>query len=66
MSFGEEDKDDDYPGSIEPGKSGKTPMLESHSRDLTELAKREILDPIIGRDEEIERVSQILSRMKKK
>ena len=65
MSFGEEDKDDDYPGSIEPGKSGKTPMLESHSRDLTELAKREILDPIIGRDEEIERVSQILSRRKK-
>ena len=65
MSFGEEDKDDDYPGSIEPGKSGKTPMLGSHSRDLTELAKREILDPIIGRDEEIERVSQILSRRKK-
>ena len=65
MSFGEEDKDDDYPGSIEPGKSGKTPMLESHSRDLTELAKREILDPIIGTDEEIERVSQILSRRKK-
>jgi len=65
MSFGEEDKDDDYPGSASPGKSGKTPMLESHSRDLTELAKREILDPIIGRDEEIERVSQILSRRKK-
>ena len=65
MSFGEEDKDDDYSGSASPGKSGKTPMLESHSRDLTELAKREILDPIIGRDEEIERVSQILSRRKK-
>ena len=65
MSFGEEDKDDDYLGSITPGKSGKTPMLESHSRDLTELAKRELLDPIIGRDEEIERVSQILSRRKK-
>jgi len=65
MSFGEEDKDDDYPGSASPGKSGKTPMLESHSRDLTELAKRGLLDPIIGRDEEIERVSQILSRRKK-
>lgn len=65
MSFGEEDKDDDYLGSISPGKSGKTPMLESHSRDLTELARKELLDPIIGRDEEIERVSQILSRRKK-
>jgi len=65
MSFGEEDKDDDYLGSIPTSKSGKTPMIESHSRDLTELAKREILDPIIGRDEEIERVSQILSRRKK-
>ena len=65
MSFGEEDKDDDYLGSIPSGKTGKTPMLESHSRDLTELAKRELLDPIIGRDEEIERVSQILSRRKK-
>ena len=65
MSFGEEDKDDDYLESIPSGKSGKTPMLESHSRDLTELAKRGLLDPIIGRDEEIERVSQILSRRKK-
>ena len=65
MPFGEEDKDDDYLGSIPTSKSGKTPMIESHSRDLTELAKREILDPIIGRDEEIERVSQILSRRKK-
>jgi ATP-dependent Clp protease ATP-binding subunit ClpC len=64
MSFGEEDKDD-YLESIPSGKTSKTPMLESHSRDLTELAKRELLDPIIGRDEEIERVSQILSRRKK-
>lgn len=45
--------------------SGKTPVLDSYSRDLTEMAAKGQLDPIIGRDEEIERVSQILSRRKK-
>lgn len=65
MSFGDEDKDDDYLGGIGQGKSGKTPMLETHSRDLTDLARKGLLDPIIGRDEEIERVSQILTRRKK-
>jgi len=64
MSFGEEDNDD-YLGGTPQGKSGKTPMLESHSRDLTDLARKGLLDPIIGRDEEIERVSQILTRRKK-
>jgi ATP-dependent Clp protease ATP-binding subunit ClpC len=64
MSFGEEDNDD-YLGGTNQGKSGKTPMLESHSRDLTDLARKGLLDPIIGRDEEIERVSQILTRRKK-
>lgn len=44
---------------------GKTPVLDSYSRDLTEMAAKGQLDPIIGRDEEIERVSQILSRRKK-
>ena len=47
-------------------KSGsKTPTLDQYSRDLTEMAIRGELDPIIGREEEIERVSQILSRRKK-
>lgn len=45
--------------------SNKTPALDSYSRDLTEMAARGELDPIIGREEEIERVSQILSRRKK-
>ena len=44
---------------------GKTPILDQYSRDLTEMALKGELDPIIGRDEEIERVSQILSRRKK-
>jgi ATP-dependent Clp protease ATP-binding subunit ClpC len=46
-------------------KKSKTPALDHFGRDLTELARRGKLDPIIGRDSEIERVSQILSRRKK-
>jgi ATP-dependent Clp protease ATP-binding subunit ClpC len=42
-----------------------TPVLDSFSRDLTILATEGKLDPIVGRDSEIERVSQILSRRKK-
>jgi len=46
-------------------KKSKTPALDHYGRDLTELARRGRLDPIIGRSNEIERVSQILSRRKK-
>jgi len=46
-------------------KKSKTPALDHFGRDLTELARRGKLDPIIGRENEIERVSQILSRRKK-
>ncbi len=49
------------------GKSNKsrTPVLDNFGRDITKLASEGKLDPIIGRDTEIERVSQILSRRKK-
>jgi ATP-dependent Clp protease ATP-binding subunit ClpC len=43
----------------------KTPVLDNFGRDITRLAEMNSLDPIIGRDTEIERVSQILSRRKK-
>jgi ATP-dependent Clp protease ATP-binding subunit ClpC len=46
-------------------KSSKTPMIDSYGRDLTKLAEQYKLDPIIGREREIERLSQILSRRKK-
>ena len=39
--------------------------LEQYGRDLTELARRQKLDPVIGRDEEIRRVIQVLSRRTK-
>ena len=45
--------------------AGKTPVLDNFGRDLTELAEESELDPIIGREKEIERVAQVLSRRKK-
>lgn len=51
-------------GNLGTGKS-KTPTLDNFGRDLTALAKDGKLDPVIGREKEIERVSQILSRRKK-
>ncbi|MBP9864745.1 AAA family ATPase, partial [Patescibacteria group bacterium] len=49
--------------SAEP--EAKYQALEKYSRDLTELARQEKLDPVIGRDEEIRRVMQVLTRRKK-
>ena len=46
-------------------KRTKTPVLDNFGRDLTEMAENGKLDPVIGREKEIERVSQILSRRKK-
>ena len=47
------------------GSKSKTPVLDHFGRDLTRLARETKLDPIIGREMEIERVAQILSRRKK-
>jgi len=49
----------------ERGGKSKTPNLDHFSRDLTELARRGKLDPVIGRDAEIQRVMQILCRRTK-
>ena len=46
-------------------KKSKTPVLDNFGRDLTVLAEQDKLDPVVGREKEIERVSQILSRRKK-
>ena len=74
----QEEGDDDF--DDEKGKGGfgggtkskptstsksKTPVLDNFGRDITKLAEQDALDPIVGRDAEIERVSQILSRRKK-
>ncbi len=53
------------PSGAKPKKKSKTPALDSFGRDLTEMASQDELDPVIGRDKEIHRVVQILSRRKK-
>jgi ATP-dependent Clp protease ATP-binding subunit ClpC len=53
------------PSTPKGEKKSKTPALDHFCRDLTELARNGELDPTIGREEEIERVMEILSRRKK-
>ena len=71
-----EDDDDENSGASYTGGGGagakkqgesksKTPVLDNFGRDLTKMAEDGKLDPIVGREKEIERVSQILSRRKK-
>ncbi len=65
---GEYDEDDErnYRSSQQKGQpKSRTPVLDNFGRDITKLAEEGKLDPIIGREREIERVSQILSRRKK-
>ena len=53
------------PSGGKTNKKSKTPVLDNFGRDLTEMAEEGKLDPVVGREKEIERVSQILSRRKK-
>jgi ATP-dependent Clp protease ATP-binding subunit ClpC len=72
-TFSEEDSFDENIGNDKPAekikvksvKKTKTPVLDNFGKDLTLMAENGDLDPIVGRNEEIQRVSQILSRRKK-
>ncbi len=68
----DEEQNDSFTGGggaqKKPGDSNsksKTPVLDNFGRDLTKMAEDGKLDPVVGREKEIERVSQILSRRKK-
>ena len=70
----QEENDDDFDDEKKYSQSksrqggtakSKTPVLDNFGRDITRLAETGTLDPIVGREKEIERVSQILSRRKK-
>ncbi len=65
--FEDEKKYSQQKGSKQSSASvkSKTPVLDNFGRDITKLAESGSLDPIVGRESEIERVSQILSRRKK-
>ena len=76
--FEDDEEDDDFP-SEQPNKAGKTvsskpqqqksssdtPVIDNFSVDMTRAAAEGKMDPVIGRDKEIERLAQILSRRKK-
>jgi len=62
--YNEEESQFTTPKKVSDIKS-KTPVLDNFGRDLTKAAEEGKLDPIVGREKEIERVSQILSRRKK-
>jgi ATP-dependent Clp protease ATP-binding subunit ClpC len=53
------------PTGAKANKKSKTPVLDNFGRDLTAMAEEGKLDPVVGREEEIQRVSQVLSRRKK-
>ncbi len=64
--FDDEKKSYQQKSKAQPANAkSKTPVLDNFGRDITRLAEMGTLDPIVGREEEIERVSQILSRRKK-
>ncbi len=63
--FDEEKKYAQQKSKAAGAAKSKTPVLDNFGRDITRLAENGSLDPIVGREEEIERVSQILSRRKK-
>ena len=60
-------KENPFVSSSQPKSKikSKTPVLDNFGRDLTNMAMNDKLDPVVGREKEIERVSQILSRRKK-
>ncbi len=76
---GKKDLRNELPGDIEDSSAGhgrpriskktesksKTPVLDNFGRDLTKAAEEDRLDPIVGRQKELERIAQILSRRKK-
>lgn len=70
--FSDEEEDEDRtfgsagkPGAKQPKSNSDTPVLDNFGIDITKAAREKKLDPIVGRDMEIERLAQILSRRKK-
>lgn len=64
-AFGPEDEGDSNIDRIRKGNKSNTPILDSYGKDLTELAKKGTLDPVVGRDVEIDKLIQILNKRKK-
>ncbi len=68
MNYHDDDFESEKPTNNPLNKSNsksKTPVLDSFSKDISKMALEGKIDPVVGRDKEIERISQILSRRKK-
>jgi len=65
IPFGDSKKNPKSGGGSAPKSKSETPVLDNFGIDLTKSAEDDVLDPIVGRDIEIERLAQILSRRKK-
>lgn len=63
--MGDDDDERSGPEFVKSNSNSKTPALDAFGRDLTEAAANDEIDPVIGREKEIERVTQILGRRKK-
>ena len=65
--FHDDDDDDNDRRTVRKGKDAKsaTPMLDSFGKDLTKMAAEGKIDPVVGRQKELERIAQILCRRKK-
>lgn len=65
-AFGPEDEEDSNINNIKnSNKKSKTPLLDHYGKDLTELAAKGGLDPVVGRESEIDKLVQILNKRKK-
>jgi len=63
--FGGSSQGSSKESSMRSSEKSRTPVLDNFGRDLRKLAEENKMDPIVGRDKEIERVAQVLSRRKK-
>ena len=64
-AFGPEEEDDSNADKIKKNNKSTTPILDHYGKDLTELAIKGGLDPVVGRDIEIDKLIQILNKRKK-
>ena len=65
LPAGESPRSSSGAGSAQPKSPNDTPVLDNFGTDMTRAAAENRLDPIVGREKEIERLAQILSRRKR-
>lgn len=63
-AFGPDEEESSF-NNINKNSKSKTPVLDNYGRDLTKLALEGLLDPVVGRDAEIDKITQILNKRKK-